>query len=121
MLFFMTATVTTIGSARRLSLPFWKFTWCRTQNWTVIAWMQFHNSHMISEVSEMYTTFRELLLLFSWTVTSLEYVLCTRWFKYDRDYLCVNKSQFVPDIFEPPYILFILSDVTVSGLHCLKC
>jgi hypothetical protein len=29
---------------------------------------------------------------------------CTRWFKYDRDYLCVNKSQFVPVIFEPPYI-----------------
>jgi hypothetical protein len=27
---------------------------------------------------------------------------CTRWFKYDRDYLCVNKSQFVPVIFEPP-------------------
>jgi hypothetical protein len=26
----------------------------------------------------------------------------TRWFKYDRDYLCVNKSQFVPLIFEPP-------------------
>jgi hypothetical protein len=25
-----------------------------------------------------------------------------RWFKYDRDYLCVNKSQFVPVIFEPP-------------------
>ena len=33
-------------------------------------------------------------------------VLCasTRWFKYDRDYLCVNKSQFVPVIFEPPCI-----------------
>jgi hypothetical protein len=30
----------------------------------------------------------------------------TRWFKYDRDYLCVNKSQFVPVIFEPPYIIF---------------
>ena len=29
----------------------------------------------------------------------------TRWFKYDRDYLCVNKSQFVPVIFEPPCIL----------------
>jgi hypothetical protein len=28
--------------------------------------------------------------------------LYTRWFKYDRDYLCVNKSQFVPVIFEPP-------------------
>jgi hypothetical protein len=30
--------------------------------------------------------------------------LITRWFKYDRDYLCVNKSQFVPVIFEPPYM-----------------
>jgi hypothetical protein len=29
----------------------------------------------------------------------------TRWFKYDRDYLCVNKLQFVPVIFEPPCIL----------------
>ena len=29
---------------------------------------------------------------------------CTRWFKYDRDYLCVKKSQFVPVIFEPPCI-----------------
>ena len=29
----------------------------------------------------------------------------TRWFKYDRDDLCVNKSQFVPVIFEPPCIL----------------
>jgi hypothetical protein len=27
--------------------------------------------------------------------------LITRWFKYDRDDLCVNKSQFVPVIFEP--------------------
>ena len=26
----------------------------------------------------------------------------TRWFKYDRDYSCVNKSQFVPVIFERP-------------------
>ena len=28
--------------------------------------------------------------------------LFTRWFKYDRDWLCINKSQFVPVIFEPP-------------------
>jgi hypothetical protein len=27
------------------------------------------------------------------------------WFKYDRDDLCVNKSQFVPVIFEPPLYL----------------
>jgi hypothetical protein len=30
------------------------------------------------------------------------WALSTRWFKYDRDDLCVNKSQFVPVIFEPP-------------------
>jgi hypothetical protein len=29
----------------------------------------------------------------------------TRWFKYDRDNLCVNKPQFVLVIFEPPCIL----------------
>jgi hypothetical protein len=31
----------------------------------------------------------------------------TRWFKYDQSYLCVNKSQFVPVIFEPPCTMFI--------------
>ena len=31
-----------------------------------------------------------------------EHCANTRWFKYDRDYLCVNKSQFVLVIFEPP-------------------
>jgi hypothetical protein len=30
----------------------------------------------------------------------------TRWFEYDRDDLCVNKSQFVPVIFEPPCTYF---------------
>ena len=28
----------------------------------------------------------------------------TRWFKYDRDYFIVKKSEFVPVIFEPPCI-----------------
>jgi hypothetical protein len=28
----------------------------------------------------------------------------TRWFKYDRDDLCVKKSQFVSVIFEPPCV-----------------
>jgi hypothetical protein len=39
----------------------------------------------------------------------------TRWFKYDRDYLCVNKSQFVPVIFEPPciYICFRENNIIV--------
>jgi hypothetical protein len=33
----------------------------------------------------------------------LRALLSTRWFKYDRDYLCVNKSQFIPVIFEQPF------------------
>ena len=28
----------------------------------------------------------------------------TMWFKYDRDYLCVNKPVTVPVIFEPPCV-----------------
>jgi hypothetical protein len=32
----------------------------------------------------------------------------TRWFKCDRDYLCVNKSQFVPVIFEPPCTSYLI-------------
>ena len=27
---------------------------------------------------------------------------CTKWFKYDRDCLCVNLVTSVPAIFEPP-------------------
>jgi hypothetical protein len=39
----------------------------------------------------------------------------TRWFKYDWDWLCVNKSQFVPVICEPPCtILNTLFSNTVS-------
>jgi hypothetical protein len=38
------------------------------------------------------------------TVRQKKYVLYTRWFRYDRDDLCVNKSQFVPVIFEPSCI-----------------
>jgi hypothetical protein len=43
------------------------------------------------------------------TITKIEWwkmirkvPLFTKWFKYDRDDLCVNKSQFVAVIFEPP-------------------
>jgi hypothetical protein len=49
---------------------------------------------------------------------------CTRWFKYDRDYLCVNKSQFVPVIFEPPCILFQIhgtSAVSKPAALCITC
>ena len=35
--------------------------------------------------------------------------------KYDRDYLCVNKSQFVPVIFEPPCAFMHL----LNGLFCV--
>jgi hypothetical protein len=57
-------------------------------------------------------------------LSSYSFTLClriyiTRWFKYDRDYLCVNKSQFVPIIFEPPCTMSIakfLYPRTVVGL-----
>jgi hypothetical protein len=39
---------------------------------------------------------------------ALIFITITRWFKYDRDYLCVNKSQFVPVVFEPPCILHFI-------------
>jgi hypothetical protein len=41
------------------------------------------------------TIHQSLVALTGWSVF-------TRWFKYDRDWLCVNKSQFVPVIFKPP-------------------
>jgi hypothetical protein len=34
----------------------------------------------------------------------INFMTYTRWFKYDRDDLCVNKSQVVLVIFEPPCI-----------------
>ena len=43
-----------------------------------------------------------MLCIYFWSQTGYG---TTRWFKYDRDYLCVNKSQFVPVIFEPPCTL----------------
>jgi hypothetical protein len=35
----------------------------------------------------------------------------TRWFKYYRDDFCVNKSQFVPVIFEPPCTIDALQNL----------
>ena len=32
-------------------------------------------------------------------------IVNTRWFKYDRDYLCVNLATSVPVIYEPTCIL----------------
>jgi hypothetical protein len=38
----------------------------------------------------------------------------TRWFKYDRDYLCINKSQFVLVIFQPPCNLDITNETSIT-------
>jgi hypothetical protein len=49
----------------------------------------------------------------------------TRWFKYDRDDLCVNKSQFVPVIFEPPcislqdYVSVFLPELVIPAQYLL--
>jgi hypothetical protein len=50
-----------------------------------------------------------------------KYGIYTRWFKYDRDDLCVNKSQFVPVIFEPPCTLPLFiqpNDLNNKGIKC---
>jgi hypothetical protein len=43
----------------------------------------------------------------------------TGWFKYDWDDLCVNKSQFVPVIFEPPCTLNVIELVAWFGVFLL--
>jgi hypothetical protein len=53
-------------------------------------------THKVQKAREVYFLYRIQIIL----ETS-----STRWFKYDQDYLCVNKSQFVPVIFEPPCTL----------------
>ena len=59
------------------------------------------NMWLVSDVNDLRTNP-------SISVANLYLCICarstasTRWFKYDRDDLCVNKSQFVPVIFEPP-------------------
>jgi hypothetical protein len=50
----------------------------------------------------------------------VKHYLCTRWFKYDRDWLCVNKSQFVPVIFEPPCTLHV-ADFSFNTHLCRFC
>jgi hypothetical protein len=52
-----------------------------------------------------YITWNMQIARLPWKMSFKKSVISnTRWFKYDRDYLCVNKSQFVPVIFEPPCI-----------------
>jgi hypothetical protein len=51
------------------------------------------------------------------------YELCTstRWFKYDRDWLCVNKSQFVPVIFKPSCNFCVSYQCTLLCLIKWRC
>ena len=59
--------------------------------------------------------------LFTTTQPKSSEQLHTRWFKYDRDWLCVNKSQFVPVIFEPPCILQPPSFTYYKTVTCKNC
>jgi hypothetical protein len=40
-----------------------------------------------------------------------------RWFKYGREDLCVNKSQFFSVIFEPPCISLLLADTFTTRVR----
>ena len=44
----------------------------------------------------------------------------TRWLKYDRDWLCVNKSQFVPIIFEPSCVISLFLSVIRAWYSSLQ-
>ena len=60
----------------------------------VLCWASQCNSHSSS--------FKPMNIQWRAEVANSFNSRCTRWFKYDRAYLCVNKSQFVPVISEPP-------------------
>ena len=51
----------------------------------------------------------------------LNHTKSTGWFKYDRDYLCVNKPVTVPVIFEPPFILIRSNEMQqYAGIYLLQ-
>jgi hypothetical protein len=63
----------------------------------------------VSELPLVPNTSPELLHMIYNSILYINYnrrEICTRWFEYDQDDLCVNKSQFVPVIFEPPCSIF---------------
>jgi hypothetical protein len=66
-------------------------------------------------------TKQAVLLLFRWysLPPPPPQMLYTRWFKSDREWLCVNK--FVPVIFEPPCTLFLLPHrIHIEVVACLR-
>jgi hypothetical protein len=54
------------------------------------------------------------------------FMLCTRWFKYDRDKLWLVYTQIVPVIFEPPCISkfmknwspLLVTNISKENMHC---
>jgi hypothetical protein len=79
---------------------------CRITTITLLLFYSFHLSLLVCSSQ----------LSFCFILT--EY---TRWFKYDRDDLCVNKSQFVPVIFEPPCIFIVLQQPMLgTGTHSIQ-
>jgi len=54
-------------------------------------------------------------MVFKYIPTSVkELQVCTKWFKYDLDVLCVNLATSVPVIFEPPCISHV-TDIAVGA------
>jgi hypothetical protein len=73
------------------------------------------HTHTYTHARTLFWLFSRRKILFLWCVKlyfrygRLSWCgVSTRWLKYDRDYLCVNKLQFVPVIFEPPCTLFTI-------------
>jgi hypothetical protein len=72
----------------------------------IFLWLLFlHLSFLVLPTILLRNFISAVIILFSCFVINGQLSTpYTRWFKYDRDCLCVNKSQFVPVIFEPPCI-----------------
>jgi hypothetical protein len=69
--------------------------------WTKWHWSRFFSDYFAFALSAL-LHYSAALVHPSLTLYNFSKEQITRWFKYARDYLCVNKSQFVPVIFEPP-------------------
>ena len=92
-------------------------TWCHNPEQNNLIFMavnlNFHSKWTLQDVLGKHPSFD--FILESKPTTS------TRWFKYDRDRWCVNKSQFVPVIFEPPCMYKVIIAFSLFNvLHVLN-
>ena len=73
----------------------------------IFKWMEANLNHNVFRFNFIYESYK----------TGCFFSEYTRWFKYDRDCLCVNLATSVPVIFEPPCTLWDTFTVKVEEKH----